>query len=252
MEDRVSVIILAGGKATRMQELCIETPKGLLMFEGKPFLEYLVTWFISQSVVSDVVLSVGHLSSKIEDFFSHPKWNGVKIAVEATPLGTGGGLRNAIDFVDSEAILVCNGDTVVDLPFLDAAKVFFTRGYKAMAVVTQAHNVPNEGAVLIGEDDYVLDFLEGKGPTAISTYGVRYRASSTGCYFLRKNIVIEMIPANEPYSLERSFVPTLVADSILAAYSIGSRFFWDYGSVNRIAWMYEQQHKFADIYQVVE
>lgn len=62
---RPPVIILCGGKGTRMGDLCGRTPKSMLLVQDKPFLALLVENLIKQGF-SQFHFAVGHLSSLIE------------------------------------------------------------------------------------------------------------------------------------------------------------------------------------------
>ncbi|NCS31990.1 NTP transferase domain-containing protein [bacterium] len=247
---KISVVILAGGKATRMGEICEVTPKCLIPFSNIPFLEYLVMWLSSQEIVDDIVISIGHLSRSIEAIFRHPKWHKVKLVREEYPLGTGGGLRKATDYTNQETIFVCNADTVVDLPLQDITYRFMSQRYLAMSVVSQSTDVPNPEAVIIGENGMVVDFLEGPRVLEQPVTKFVYRGSSTGCYLLRKACVVKLIPQNTFYSLEQEFIPQLVTRSILFTFSIGNKFLWDFGTPDRIAVMYRNQDVLQRIYSI--
>ena len=137
---------------------------------------------------------------------------------------------------------------MVNLQFAEAARVYFVHGYPTMTIVSQAPGLPNEGAVLVAPDNYVVDFVEGKKVIASPVSPIAYRGSSTGCYFLKRELVERLIPEHGPYSLERGLIPDLVALSLLAASSIGKRFVWDYGTPERIAYLNRRIEVITNIY----
>lgn len=250
--NKLSVIILAGGKATRMGDVCHDIPKCMLPINGRPFIEYLVDWFSQEEVVDEIILSVGHLADRIVSHFEAGWWEKVRFVHEPFPLGTGGGLRLSAQEAVCNDILVCNGDTVVELPFIACLREYINSGSLAMTVLTEREDVPNHGAVLVGADDKVVGFLEGKQTFLPGSHTIAYRASSTGCYIFNRQLVLDGIPPMVMYSLEQEFVPFLLQQSLLDAYSIGTNFFWDFGTPDRIASLLAMPEKLRVVYGTVE
>lgn len=121
----MEVIILAGGLGTRLRSVVNEVPKCMAPVAGKPFLWYLLN-YLTRFDVSKVILSVGYLRGFIMDWIEEV---GIEFpfsfdyAIEEEPLGTGGGIRLAMEkVVESEAVIL-NGDTffAVDFNMLLAA-----------------------------------------------------------------------------------------------------------------------------------
>ena len=121
----MEVIVLAGGLGTRLRSVVHEIPKCLAPVDGKPFLGYLLDW-LCQYPVKHVVFSVGYLREQVIDFVQGQKWPFTyDFAIEETPLGTGGGIRLALEKCTDNQVFVINGDTFfpVDLnamPFSSA------------------------------------------------------------------------------------------------------------------------------------
>ena len=87
-----TAIILAGGLGTRLREAVPDLPKPMAPVNGRPFLEYLIDYWIEQGV-KRFVMSVGYLHQDIVRHFGY-RYRGVEIdySVEESPLGTGGAL----------------------------------------------------------------------------------------------------------------------------------------------------------------
>jgi len=109
-----TAIILAGGLGTRLRSTVPNLPKPMAPVNNRPFLEYLMTYWMSQGV-SNFILSVGYKYEIIIDHFGF-SWKGVPIQyeVEKTPLGTGGGLLRAANGIEAP-FLVLNGDTFFEV-----------------------------------------------------------------------------------------------------------------------------------------
>ncbi len=98
-------------------------PKPMAPLAGRPFLEYQMDYWIRQGV-RRFVLSVGYKHELIERHFG-TAYRGAEIAyaVEATPLGTGGGLLLAISTIRAAGPwLVLNGDTFFDVSLSELRK----------------------------------------------------------------------------------------------------------------------------------
>lgn len=103
-------LILAGGFGTRLRSVMSDYPKPMAPVNGRPFLEYLMDYWIGQGV-SSFILSVGYMKQVIIDYFGYCyQGKSLSYAVEEFPLGTGGGLLWAARELE-ETFLVCNGDT---------------------------------------------------------------------------------------------------------------------------------------------
>ena len=93
----MQIVIFCGGLATRLGSLAKNIPKSMIDFNGKPFLEYQIN-NVKKQGIKDIVLCVGHLSKKIEEYFG----NGSKLDVNIQysydgekPLGPIGALKKA-------------------------------------------------------------------------------------------------------------------------------------------------------------
>ena len=83
MSERIkTAIVLSGGFGTRLQTVVSEVPKPMAPVAGRPFLEYLLDYLIHFGF-EEVVLSTGHLSEVVSDYFGDTyKSLQVKYAVE--------------------------------------------------------------------------------------------------------------------------------------------------------------------------
>ena len=109
-----TAIILAGGFGTRLKEVAPNTPKPMVIINGRPFLEYQMEYWINQGITR-FILSVGYLKDLIINHFGD-SFNGASIeyVVEPKPLGTGGGMLLAAKNI-TEIFIVLNGDTYIEV-----------------------------------------------------------------------------------------------------------------------------------------
>jgi len=104
--------LLAGGLATRLHPLTVDTPKSLVPVAGEPFLAHQLRHLHAQGL-REIVLCCGHLGDQIEEFAGDGSRFGLSIACSrdgAQPLGTGGALRAALPLLGPR-FLVMYGDS---------------------------------------------------------------------------------------------------------------------------------------------
>ena len=105
----MEVIVLAGGLGTRLRSVVHDIPKCMAPVAGEPFLHYLLDWLTSEGA-THVIFSVGYLREQVIDYVKDCPFN-VDFAIEEEPLGTGGGIRLALQYCTEDKVFVVNGDT---------------------------------------------------------------------------------------------------------------------------------------------
>lgn len=112
----MDAIVLVGGLGTRLRSLITDVPKPMAPIGTVPFLDILLERLLAHSVIERVVLAVGYKRNVVQDYFGDRAYNRkVVYAIEKSPLGTGGGILNALAHTRSQEVLVLNGDTLFDV-----------------------------------------------------------------------------------------------------------------------------------------
>src|SRR5262245_33331610 len=108
----MKAVILAGGEGTRLRPLTLSVPKPVVPVVDRPFLRHQLD-LLSSVGVSDIVFSVAYRPERVQAVFGDGQAFGRRIhyAVEETPLGTGGAVRNALPHLD-DVTVVFNGDVL--------------------------------------------------------------------------------------------------------------------------------------------
>ena len=139
----LTVVILAGGLATRMRPATESVPKALLPVNGKPFADIQLAWLRSLGV-TDVVFSVGYLGDSIVRHVGDGGQFGLRVRYAADgerPLGTGGALRAVIDSsIVPEKFGVINGDSYLSLDLRRVEGAFAESGCPALMTVMHNRN----------------------------------------------------------------------------------------------------------------
>jgi hypothetical protein len=111
------MVIMAGGKGTRLHPQTENCPKPLLPVAGKPILEHIINRAKAQGF-SHFILAIHHLGHMIEEYFGNGDALGVKIEYlrEESPLGTAGAL-SLLDPLPETSFVVTNGDVLTDIDY---------------------------------------------------------------------------------------------------------------------------------------
>jgi len=134
------VVIMAGGRGTRLLPLTKDCPKPMLRIGKKPMLEILIEQCI-ESGLNDIFISVNYLKEQIIDYFKDGSKKGVQIRYleEKKPLGTAGSLSLLKDRVD-KPFLVLNGDVLTRVPLAQIVKYHYENTLKA-TICVRHHNI---------------------------------------------------------------------------------------------------------------
>ncbi|MFP6654825.1 MAG: sugar phosphate nucleotidyltransferase [Myxococcota bacterium] len=111
-------MILAAGLGTRMQPLTHYRAKPALPIRGRPLISLLLE-FLSRQDCHEVMINLHHRSDTIRKAVAadHPADLDIHWSQEPVPLGTGGGIRRAADFLAAEeACVVLASDMLLDVP----------------------------------------------------------------------------------------------------------------------------------------
>jgi NDP-mannose synthase len=185
------VIILAGGKGTRLEPYTISFPKPLMPIGKYPILEIIIRQLVHFGY-THITITVNHQAEIIKAFFGNgDKW-GVKIdySFETSPLGTMGPLTLISDL--PEDFLVMNGDVLTDLNYSE----FFQDHLENEALFTISSFIrlqKNEYGVLVKNSKDLLTVFQEKPVTKFEV--------SMGVYAVSKKL-IDLIPVNKPYGFD--------------------------------------------------
>lgn len=150
----MKVVIMAGGRGTRISELFPNIPKPLIPIDGVPVLEREIISLRDQGF-TEIILTVSHMAEKIEKYFGDSSKLGVKIDyfVEETPFGNAGALvkmradgRLAGDF------LLLNADSIFDVDFNRFVDYHKKKG-GLVTLFTHPNSHPYDSGLIIADKD---------------------------------------------------------------------------------------------------
>lgn len=207
----MKVVIMAGGRGTRIASVNSEVPKPMIPLAGKPVLQYQIEALKAQDM-TEITLVTGYLGHVIEEYFGDGAKFGVTLDYvrEKEPLGTAGALyffRNL-----REDLLLLNGDIVFDA---DVARFYAAhRAHGGLATVfTHPNSHPYDSGVIVADGEgRVTQWLHKED--ARLWYKNRVNA---GLHFLSPALLRRM-DRLEKRDLDREVLKPLVAEGELFVY----------------------------------
>ncbi|HTK29613.1 MAG TPA: NDP-sugar synthase [Vicinamibacterales bacterium] len=230
----MKAILLAGGKGTRLRPLTIHTPKPIVPIFERPFLHYQLDLLKQVPEIDEVVLSLNYQPRRIEEIFGDGGDTGLAIryVVEPAPLGTAGAVRYAGESLH-ESVLVFNGDVLTEIDLKAVIALHRERRSRATIVLTPVENPSAYGLVETDASGNITRFLEKPNPDEISCNTI-----NAGIYVLEPE-TFDRIPKDTPWSIERSFFPSLVERGETFVAYVSSGYWIDIGTPEK----YMQVHR---------
>lgn len=208
-----TAIILAGGYGKRLRPLTDRTPKPLLNVGSKPIAVWQME-LMKRYGVKRFVLCVGYKREMFREVIGDGSSLGVQVfyAEEKEPLGTGGAIKNAGEYVrEEDYFFVLNGDILTNIdPRPLAGKLMDEDAWAAIALV----RLPSPyGIVEVDENGLVKRFVEKPALPYWINAGIY-------CF---KPPVLELLP--DKGDIERTTLPLLAEKGRLVAVTY-ERVFW--------------------------
>ena len=198
----MDVVILVGGEGTRLRKVLSDCPKPMAEINKRPFLDILIE-HISSYGFKRFILCTGYRADFIHEYYSHANTSRKIIFSEETiPLGTGGAVKNAGKFIQSNPFLVMNGDSFCPVNMYEFVDFHIRMGAHLSMAVAESDNSKDFGLLALDSSQKIINFKE-----KIERMGKSY--INAGIYLFDKE-VLSMIPQHVKYSLEYDLFPKLV------------------------------------------
>jgi NDP-sugar pyrophosphorylase family protein len=141
------MIIMAGGKGTRLRPHTENCPKPMLEVGGKPMLEHIIERAIADGF-KNFVISLHYLGHMIEEYFGNGSSYGINIEYlkEKSPLGTAGCL-SLLPQLPNLPLIVTNGDVLTDIHYNEFLE-FHNRHEATATMAVRQHEIQNQFGVI--------------------------------------------------------------------------------------------------------
>jgi D,D-heptose 1,7-bisphosphate phosphatase len=147
----MKVVIMAGGKGTRVSSIANGIPKPMIPICGKPILEHQIEC-LKKNCLTEIILVIGHLGGYIKDYFGDGGHFGCDISYynETEPLGTAGALYKLKNLSDD--FILINGDIIFDIDFSRVVNFHHEKNaHVTLAVHPNSH--PFDSAVIFSNSN---------------------------------------------------------------------------------------------------
>lgn len=192
------VVIMAGGKGSRLDPFTRILPKPLIPIGEKAVIEIIIDKFFIENDIRNFYLTLNHKAKIIKSYFEElsPEYN-VEFVVEEKPLGTAGSMK-LLNSKFEEPIIVTNCDIIIDCDyasFVDFHKdncfdLTIAASYKKYKIPYGICEIENGGELAKINEKPEYDYLV-----------------NTGMYVINPR-VIELIPSDKYFDMT-DFIDTI-------------------------------------------
>lgn len=165
----MKIVIMAGGRGTRISSVASDIPKPMIKIEGKPVLEHELECLRDQGF-TDIILTVSHFGNIIMDYFGDgsgispttgkPFGVHIEYYFEKEPLGNAGALFKIKDKLDSDFLLL-NADAVFDVDFNRFVAFHKQRG-GLVTLFTHPNSHPYDSGLIIADKNSTVEYWLAK------------------------------------------------------------------------------------------
>ena len=223
-----SIVILAGGLATRLRPITKNTPKSLILINNVPFvLHQLKLLFLNG--IRNVHFCLGYLGEEIENVVkksSFSKEMRITYSYDGEKLlGTGGAINNSLDFIISDEFLVIYGDSYLDVNYKSVLNFFLKKSNDVNGLMSVYRNENKfDKSNIVFNKNLIINY--SKVDTVDEMNYIDF-----GLGILRKSH-FDFFPNNQNFDLSDLY-QNLVNEKELLGFEVFKRFY-EIGSINGI------------------
>lgn len=209
----MKVVIMAGGKGTRIASVASDIPKPMIPIQGRPILEHEIVCLREQGF-TDILITVSYLGNIIMEYFGDGSKLGVHIEYyfEKEPLGNAGALFRIKDRLTDDFLLL-NADAMFDIDF--NRFVQYHREHAAVATLfTHPNSHPYDSGLIIADEQMAVQSWLAKEDDRPKYYKNRVNA---GLHVLNKSILNQTIEG-EKVDLDRQLLKPLAGSGKMYCY----------------------------------
>ncbi len=217
----IPVVIMAGGKGTRLDPFTKILPKPLIPIGDKTILEFIIEKFLGYQA-NNFYISVNHKAKIIKSYFEElqPDYN-LTFLDENKPLGTAGALKLLEGKIDKE-ILLTNCDIIIEADYVELLKHHRENRNLLTIVASLKHFDIPYGVCEISEGGILKNITEKPELSFLI---------NTGMYIINSK-VFEIIPTNEAFDMTDLITSLIKTGGKVGVYPISEKSWIDIGEWN--------------------
>ncbi|MFA9376163.1 MAG: nucleotidyltransferase family protein [Lachnotalea sp.] len=222
------VVIMAGGKGTRLYPYTKIVPKPLIPIGDISIVERIMNQFIEYKF-KEFYLTINYKKEMIKAYFNGELPYHLNFLEEEKPMGTAGALVLAKDYI-KDSFFVSNCDILVDINYADLLLYHKTRKHKLTIVTAiKTYEIPY-GVVTLGENG-CIETLSEKPKYEMLV--------NTGLYVLEEEI-LKYIPSDQYFDMTDLIKECLIHGEQVGAYPVMDSTWLDMGEFEEMKNMAER------------
>lgn len=224
-----TVIIMAGGKGTRLYPYTKILPKPLIPIGDVPIIERIINRFCNYGV-QDFYITLNYRKEMIKSYFSEVrKTYNVNFVEEVEPLGTAGSIT-LIEKNFEGTVIVTNCDIIIDTDYNDVLDYHKSSG-NSMTIVSSSKYISVPYGVLHTREQGIVESMEEKPGFSCLI--------NTGMYFVEPHL-LKLLPKNRFYHMTNFVEDILKSNEKVGMYPISENSFLDMGELEEMRRMEER------------
>ncbi len=202
----MKAVVMAGGEGSRLRPLTIGRPKPMVPIVSKPVMAHILD-LLKRQGITEVVVTLHFMPEVIQDYFGDGSSLDIKIhyAIEESPLGTAGSVKNARQFL-GEPFIIISGDAITDINLQEVIAFHKEKGAEATLTLYRVPNPLEYGVIITDADGKITQFQEKPSWGEVISDTV-----NTGIYVIEPS-VLDLIEEGVPTDWSKDVFPQLLSD----------------------------------------
>ena len=152
--SKITVVILAGGRGSRISEYTTKIPKPMINIGNKPLIHHIINYY-KKFGFNNFIIASGYKSKIISDYFINKK--NINVINTGVKTMTGGRLLRLKKYINNTFCLTY-GDGISNINISNLFDEHIK--HNKIATVTAVHPIARFGEVLLNKKNHVISFNE--------------------------------------------------------------------------------------------
>ena len=223
----MQVVIICGGKGSRLKKIYKSTPKALIKFKQKPNLHYQIDQ-LKKNGINDFLFLTNHLNKKITNFLKKINLKNCKILSDKHLFGTAGALIGAEKYLKKEFIVLYS-DIFIEFDFKNFIKFSRKKNFDCVVVV-QANSHPHNSDTVEYDRNNIINKIIFK-----NSENKKINNSTASIFYFKKKAIKNIVfKKNYFKDIARDILPLLIKKKHLYAYKT-IEYLNDFGTQDRLS-----------------